>query len=39
MLERLNTLFVMLVCIFVLPAIALAQFPSPTYGWIIPANV
>ncbi len=33
MTERLNTLFVTVVCILVLPAVALAQFPSPTYGW------
>ena len=33
MIERLNTLFVTIVCVLVLPAVALAQFPSPTYGW------
>jgi endoglucanase len=33
MIERLNTLFVTVVCILVLPAVALAQFPSPCYGW------
>jgi endoglucanase len=33
MIERLSTLFAMVVCILVLPVVALAQFPSPTYGW------
>jgi endoglucanase len=33
MIGRLTALFVMVVCILVLPAVALAQFPSPTYGW------
>lgn len=33
MIERLNTLFVTIVCVLVLPAVALAQLPSPIYGW------
>lgn len=33
MIERLNALFMMVVCLLALPADALAQFPSPTYGW------
>src|SRR3954451_12200251 len=33
MIERLNTLFVTIVCVLALQAIAQAQFPSPTYGW------
>jgi aryl-phospho-beta-D-glucosidase BglC (GH1 family) len=33
MIERLNTLFITVVCVLVLPAVAFAQLPSPTYGW------
>ena len=29
----LNTLFVAIACVLALPAVAQAQFPSPTYGW------
>jgi hypothetical protein len=29
----LKTLFVAIACVLALPAVALAQFPSPTYGW------
>jgi endoglucanase len=31
--KRLNTLFVLIACVVALPAVAQAQFPSPTYGW------
>jgi len=31
--KRLNTLFVAIACVLALPAVAQAQFPSPTYGW------
>jgi endoglucanase len=31
--KRPDTLFVAIVCVLALPAVAQAQFPSPTYGW------